>query len=136
LQELAGSLQERFVFLQPINFFMGQCLFCKIAKGEIASETVYEDKDVRVFTDLHPKAPVHLLIIPKIHIASIAHLEENHTAIIFHMIFTAKQVAEMQGLKGFKLVFNVGRAGGQVIDHLHLHLLGGRKERGEEGGRN
>ena len=94
------------------------CLFCKIGSGELASDTVFEDNDVRVFQDLHPKAPVHLLIIPKIHIPSIAHLQENHNAIIAHMIFTAKHVAQAKGLKGFKLVFNVGREGGQVIDHL------------------
>ena len=103
------------------------CLFCKIASGELASETVFEDDQIRVFNDLHPKAPIHLLIISKIHIPSIAHLEENHTAIISHMIFAAKRIAEERGLKGFKLVFNVGREGGQVVDHLHLHLLGGWK---------
>ena len=103
------------------------CIFCKIGSGEIASETVFEDADVRVFKDSHSSAPVHLLIIPKIHIQSIAHLEGNHSGIISHMIFTAKRVASEQGLKGFKLVFNVGREGGQVIDHLHLHLLGGWK---------
>ena len=89
------------------------------------SDTVFEDKEVRVFDDLHPKAPVHLLIIPKIHIPSIAHLQEDHNMVISHMIFTAKAIAEARGLKGYKLVFNVGREGGQVIDHLHLHLLGG-----------
>ena len=107
------------------------CLFCKIASGELASKTVFEDDQIRVFNDLHPKAPIHLLIIPKIHIPSIAHLQENHTAIISHMIFTAKRIAEERGLKGFKLVFNVGREGGQVIDHLHLHLLGGWLNRPE-----
>ena len=75
------------------------CLFCKIARGELASETVFEDDQIRVFNDLHPKAPIHLLIIPKIHIPSIAHLEENHTAIISHMIFTAKRIAEERDLK-------------------------------------
>ena len=103
------------------------CLFCKIGSGELASETVFEDADIKVITDIHPKAPVHLLIIPKIHIQSIAHLEGNHSGIISHIIFTAKRMAEERGLKGFKLVFNVGREGGQVIDHLHLHLLGGWK---------
>ena len=103
------------------------CLFCKIGSGEIASETVFEDADVRVFTDLHPKAPIHLLIIPKIHIQSVAHLEEHHAGVISHIIFTAKQMAEARGLKGFKLVCNVGREGGQLIDHLHLHLMGGWK---------
>ena len=101
------------------------CLFCKIGSGVLKSDTIFEDDQVRVFADLHPTAPVHLLIIPKIHIPSIAHLEANHSQIISHMIFTAKRVAEDKGLKGFKLLFNVGREGGQVIDHLHLHLLGG-----------
>lgn len=104
------------------------CLFCKIGAGQLSSETLFEDERVRVFTDIHPKAPIHMLIIPKNHIASIAHLEENHNEIISHIIFTAKRVAEVQGLKGYKLLFNVGREGGQVIDHLHLHLLGGWKD--------
>ena len=106
---------------------MDDCLFCKVARGELKSDTVFEDDQVRVFKDTHPKAPVHMLIIPKIHIPSIASLQDNHVGIISHMIFTAKRVAEEGGLKGFKLVFNVGREGGQVIDHLHLHLLGGWK---------
>ena len=101
------------------------CLFCGIANGNVPSETVEEDARVRVIKDLHPKAPIHLLVMPKIHIPSIAHLEENHQTVISHMIFTAKRVAQSLGLKGYKLVFNVGREGGQVIDHLHLHLLGG-----------
>jgi histidine triad (HIT) family protein len=104
---------------------MDECLFCNIGSGKFGSETVFEDTEIKVFTDIHPKAPIHLLIIPKVHIPSIAHLEANHNEIISHIIFTAKHVAEMKGLKGFKLIFNVGREGGQVIDHLHLHLLGG-----------
>lgn len=101
------------------------CLFCKISKNELPSDIVYEDNGVKVFKDIYPKAPVHLLIIPKIHIQSIAHLEENHNNVIVKLIYTAKHVAQNQGLKGYKLVFNVGREGGQVVDHLHLHLLGG-----------
>jgi len=101
------------------------CIFCKIACGEIGSETVYEDSGVKVFKDLHPKAPVHLLVVPKEHIQSIAHLEANHNFVISKLIYTAKDVAKKSGLTGYKLVFNVGREGGQVIDHLHLHLLGG-----------
>mgnify|MGYP001580802741 CR=1 FL=1 len=108
------------------------CLFCKISKKEISSEIVYEDGDVMVFKDLHPKAPVHMLVIPKIHIQSIAHLETNHNDIIAKLIYTAKKVAADMGLKGYKLLFNVGREGGQVIDHLHLHLLGGWDKVGEE----
>lgn len=101
------------------------CIFCKIATGEVSSEVIYEDNEVKVFNDIHPKAPVHLLLIPKVHIQSIAHLERNHNVIISNLIFTAKRIAEEADLKGYKLVFNVGREGGQVIDHLHLHLLGG-----------
>lgn len=101
------------------------CLFCKISQGEISSDIVFEDSDVKVFKDSHPKAPVHLLIIPKIHIQSIAHLEANHNGIISKLVYTAKNTAEKLGLKGYRLQFNVGREGGQIIDHLHLHLLGG-----------
>lgn len=109
------------------------CIFCKIARNELKSDTFFEDERIRVFTDIHPKAPVHLLIIPKIHIPSIAHLEENHSEIISHMIFIAKKIAEEKGLQGYKLVFNVGREGGQIIDHLHLHLLGGWAKSAEGG---
>jgi len=101
------------------------CLFCRIAKNEIPSEIVHEDSDVKVFKDIHPKAPVHLLVIPKVHIQSIAHLEDDHNDIIAKLVYTAKKVAQDQGLRGYKLLFNVGKEGGQVIDHLHLHILGG-----------
>lgn len=102
-----------------------ECVFCKIASGEIKSETVYEDETIRIFKDIHPEAPVHLLVVPKEHIQSIAHLQENHNDIIAKLIYAAKDTAAKLGLKGYKLVFNVGREGGQIIDHLHLHLLGG-----------
>ena len=101
------------------------CVFCKIAQKEIPSEILYEDGKVLVFKDIRPSAPVHYLVVPKEHIQSIAHLAENHNKIIAEIIYAAKKAAEKLGLKGYKLVFNVGREGGQVIDHLHLHLLGG-----------
>lgn len=104
---------------------MDNCLFCKISKGEISSEIIYEDAYVKVFKDIHPKAPVHLLVIPRIHIQSIAHLEADHNDLISKLIYTAREVAQKAGLSGYRLVFNVGREGGQIIDHLHLHLLGG-----------
>lgn len=104
---------------------MINCIFCKIGKGEIPSDTVFEDENVRVFRDIHPKAPVHLLVIPKEHVESIAHLHDSHGDLIANVIFTAKRIAAEQGLTGYKLVFNVGRDGGQVVDHLHLHILGG-----------
>jgi len=103
------------------------CIFCKIANGSVASDTVFEDDVVKAFGDLHPKAPVHVLVISKEHVASIAHLEENHAALIQRMIYAAKRIAKEKGLGGYKLLFNVGREGGQVIDHLHLHILGGWK---------
>lgn len=104
---------------------MQDCIFCKIGEGVIPSDTVFEDETVRAFRDIHPKAPVHILVIPKEHVESIAHLEAGHEAMILKLIYTAKDIARDLGLKGYKLVFNVGREGGQVIDHLHLHLLGG-----------
>lgn len=101
------------------------CLFCQIAQNKIPSDIVFEDKHVKAFKDIHPKAPVHLLVIPKIHIQSIAHLADDHSDIIARVIYAAKHVAHTMGLSGYKLVFNVGREGGQVVDHLHLHVLGG-----------
>ncbi len=101
------------------------CLFCKIAGKEIPASIAFEDSQVIAFKDIKPSAPVHYLVIPKEHIQSIAHLEGNHKEILAAIIYTAKNLAEKLGLKGYKLVFNVGREGGQVIDHLHLHLLGG-----------
>jgi len=101
------------------------CIFCKIVKKEIPKEFFYDNKDVLGFKDLHPSAPVHFLFIPKEHIQSITHLSGNHRKILASLIYAAKELAEKLKLKGYKLVFNVGRDGGQVIDHLHLHLLGG-----------
>ncbi|GEM_PF-240372 len=101
------------------------CIFCKIAKKEVSSNVVYEDDQVMAFEDIKPSAPVHYLIVPKEHIQSIAHLEGNHRDILSKIIYAAKDLANKFGLKGYKLVFNVGKEGGQVIDHLHLHLLGG-----------
>jgi histidine triad (HIT) family protein len=101
------------------------CVFCGIVKKEVGAEILYEDDAVIAFKDIRPSAPVHYLIVPKEHIQSISHLQNNHSEIISRLIFTAKALAEKGGLTGYKLVFNVGREGGQVIDHLHLHLLGG-----------
>lgn len=104
---------------------MANCIFCKISKKEIPAATVFEDVDVVAFTDIHPKAPVHILVIPKEHIQSIAHLEADHTDVIAKLVYAAKRIAAEKALAGYKLVFNVGREGGQIIDHLHLHLIGG-----------
>lgn len=104
---------------------MSDCIFCSIVEKEIPADVVLEDAEIVVFKDIHPKAPVHLLVVPKVHIQSIAHLEEDRSDIVVKMIYAARQSAASAGLKGYKLVFNVGREGGQIVDHLHLHLLGG-----------
>ena len=104
---------------------MDACLFCKIANKQIPSEIVFENDSLLAFKDIRPSAPVHYLVVPKEHIQSIAHLKDNHRDILSDLIFSAKALALQLGLGGYKLVFNVGREGGQVIDHLHLHLLGG-----------
>lgn len=108
------------------------CIFCKIVRKEIPKEFAYEDEHAIVFKDIKPSAPVHYLSVTKEHIPSIAHLMPAHASAVFATILAAKHVAEHEGLKGYKLVFNVGREGGQIIDHLHLHLLGGwQKGEGE-----
>jgi len=101
------------------------CIFCKIINHEVPTDIVYEDDQIVIFPDIKPSAPIHHLVVPKEHIQSIIYLQNNHQEIIFKMIFSAKMLAEKLGLKGYKLIFNVGRQGGQIIDHLHLHLLGG-----------
>jgi len=106
---------------------MENCIFCKIANKTASSKIVYEDSDIIAFEDTTPSAPVHILIIPKEHIQSIDHLEGNHAGVISKIIFVAKKIAQDKGLSGYKLIFNVGREGGQIVDHLHLHLLGGWK---------
>jgi len=107
---------------------MKDCIFCKIIKKEIPSNFVFENKNIVIFKDINPSAPVHYLVVPKEHIQSIAHLEGNHKDVLSELIYAAKDEAKKLGLKGYKLVFNVGKEGGQVIDHLHLHLLGGWKK--------
>ena len=101
------------------------CLFCKIVRKEIPKEFLHEDGTALAFYDIHPKAPVHILVIPREHIESVAHLKEEHGDTVVKIFFAAKKIAQEQGLAGYKLVFNVGREGGQIIDHLHLHILGG-----------
>lgn len=99
------------------------CVFCKIVARELPATIVLENEKLMAFPDIKPSAPLHLLIIPKEHIESIAHLQPNHREILADLIFAAKELAASKGLKGYKLAFNVGREGGQIIDHLHLHLL-------------
>jgi histidine triad (HIT) family protein len=104
-----------------------ECIFCKIIKGEIPAEVVWQDEEIFAFKDIHPLAPVHILIIPKRHISSITELEKNDQGLMGKMIMTAKMLAEKEGISsdGYKLLLRVGRHGGQEVSHIHLHLLGG-----------
>ena len=103
------------------------CLFCKIASGEIPAKKMYEDESSVAFFDIAPHAPKHLLIIPRRHIASLAQATENDTELLGHLLQVARQLAASEKLtKGFRVVINTGEEGGQTVDHLHLHLLGGR----------
>jgi histidine triad (HIT) family protein len=103
------------------------CLFCKIANGQMDTEFIYENERLVVFRDINPHAPVHLLIVPKRHIRSINDLAPGDGDILAEMIMTAKEMAKKENVNesGYKLLFNVEKGGGQVIFHLHLHLIGG-----------
>ena len=102
------------------------CLFCQIINKEIPSTIVYEDDQVIAFNDINPHADVHILIVPKKHIDSIMELKEADEALAGYLLRVAHKIAQEKGLKGYKLQFNVGKEGGQIIFHLHLHLLGGK----------
>lgn len=103
------------------------CIFCKIIKGESPANFVYKDEDMVVFHNIKPSAPVHVLMVPIEHIESVNSLEENHSTVISKMMIKAKEVAQSLGIRdsGYKLILNVGKGGGQVIFHLHIHLIGG-----------
>ncbi len=104
------------------------CIFCRIAAGEIPSDTVFQDDDVLAFRDLTPRAPTHVLVIPRRHIASVAALTDDDGPIAGRLLLTAARIARDEGIAeaGYRLVANTGRWGGQTVDHLHLHLMGGR----------
>ncbi|HLM83753.1 MAG TPA: histidine triad nucleotide-binding protein [Candidatus Bathyarchaeia archaeon] len=106
---------------------MSDCVFCKIASKEISADVVYEDDDVIAFRDMHPIAPVHVLVIPKKHIESIADIADEDTMLMGKLVAAAKKIAEDLKIseKGYKLLFRVGEHGGQEVGHIHLHLLGG-----------
>ena len=103
------------------------CLFCKIVKKEIPADIIYEDEEVIAFRDIHPIAPVHVLIIPKKHIESIQDLTEKDAVLAGRLILTGKKVAEklQTSEKGYKMLFRVGKWGGQEVEHIHLHIIGG-----------
>lgn len=101
------------------------CIFCKIINKEADSEIIYEDSQLVAFKDIHPKASFHLLLAPKKHISSIAEIKDSDKELIGELVLRAKKIAEENSISGYKLVINVGREGGQIVEHLHLHLLGG-----------
>ena len=104
------------------------CLFCKLAKGEINSDIVYEDDEVIAFRDIHPQAPHHILVIPRRHIATVNDTDPEDTTLIGKLILTAQRVAKDLGVAedGYRLVMNCNGHGGQTVFHVHLHLLAGR----------
>jgi len=114
--------------------FDPNCLFCKIIAGQIPSETVYKDKEVVIFKDINPAAPVHMMVVPVRHIVSLATMTEKATPIVGKMTAAANKVAREHGLaeKGYRLIINSGPDAGQVIQHLHMHLLGGRELKWEQ----
>ena len=109
------------------------CLFCKIVAGKLPSERVYEDDAVLAFKDIHPQAPSHFLVIPKAHFATLNDLDTEHAALIGKLLLTAKRLAADHGLPGYRVAMNVNREGGQVVFHVHLHVLGGRPLKGALG---
>lgn len=105
---------------------MSDCIFCKIVAGTLPGNKVYEDDEVLVFHDIHPIAPVHMLIIPKAHIVSLSECENNHQELLGRMLLLAPKLARENGLEtGFRTMINTGRGGGQEVFHLHIHIFGG-----------
>ena len=105
------------------------CIFCQITSGEIPGDIIYRDEELLAFRDISPLAPTHILIIPRKHIPSLLNISETEMPLMGHMINTANQLAKSEGIaeSGYRLVINCGKEGGQLVPHLHLHLLGGRK---------
>lgn len=105
---------------------MSDCIFCKIAAGEIPCRKVYEDDDVLAFHDIRPVAPVHFMLIPKAHVDSLADCNDSHRDVLAKIMLLAPKLAREQGLAdGFRTVINTGRGGGQEVFHLHVHIIGG-----------
>ena len=107
---------------------MNECIFCKIIAGEIPGKFVYKDDLISAFHDVNPVAPIHILVIPNRHIASTNDITQQDEALIGHMFVTVKKIATEQGIaeKGYRLIINTGPDSHQVVDHLHLHILGGQ----------
>ncbi len=108
---------------------MEECIFCKIVNKEIPSEIIYEDKEILVFKDINPEAPIHLLAIPKKHIKSLIEVEKDDIELMGKIIMIINKVAKEQGIaeKGFRVITNCGEDAGQLVKHLHFHIIGGKK---------
>ena len=108
---------------------MEDCLFCKIIKGEIPSTKVYEDEEILAFNDINPAAPIHILVIPKKHIESLAHMQKEDEAIVGKIYGVINKIAEEKGFKdnGYRVIVNCGKDAGQEVMHLHFHVLAGAK---------
>ena len=106
-----------------------ECIFCRIIAGEIPADIVFQDKDSIAIRDIHPQAPIHILVIPKSHVTSIAEATNKQKDLLGNLLLAATIVADKEGIssRGFRLTINYGSDGGQIIPHLHFHLLGGRK---------
>jgi histidine triad (HIT) family protein len=109
------------------------CLFCKIVAGQLPADRVYEDESILAFKDIHPQAPVHWLVIPKIHVATLNDFEPEQAYLLAELMLAAKRLAAEHDLPGYRVAMNVGREGGQVVFHAHLHVLGGRPLKGALG---
>ena len=105
------------------------CIFCQIVAGQIPADKLYDDEQVLAFRDINPQAPTHVLVIPKRHIESLATMTEDDSAVLGHVLATASRLARELNIagSGYRVVFNIGRDGGMAVDHLHAHLLGGRR---------
>jgi histidine triad (HIT) family protein len=114
---------------------MSDCIFCKIVKGDIPCAKIYEDDKVLAFDDIHPMAPVHVIIIPKKHLSTLLDIDAQNITVAGDLISTAQKIAKIKGIaeKGFRTVINCNAEGGQVVFHLHMHVLGGRKLQDELG---
>ena len=105
------------------------CLFCKIIEGDIPADVVYQDEHVLAFRDINPQAPVHILVIPRLHVPTTNDVEEAHRELLGHMVMSAAKIAREEGLSddGYRLILNCNQHGGQTVFHIHLHLMGGRQ---------
>jgi len=110
---------------------MSNCIFCKIAAGEIPSKKIYEDEEIFAFHDINPLRPVHFLLIPKRHVGSLNDVDSSYQAVLGRLLIKASALARAQGLnEGFRTIINTGRIGGQEVYHLHIHVMGGPEQVG------